>query len=244
MDPNRDITQEEFERIERYLKHQMTVDERLAFDLELRKNTELTEQVNKQRLINEAIETQSLKEELDAFHDEISDADNITKTSKVVSFPFRKMVAAAVIIIALGSFWFFNNNSNEQLYAKHFSPDPGLPTTMSKTSNYEFYNAMVDYKQGDYKKAITKWEVLLKDKPQNDTLNYFIGVAHLANKDENQAIKYLSSVTQNESGRFSNEAFYYLGLAHLKADNLELAKKNLTFSTFDNSKTILSKLND
>lgn len=244
MNPNNSISQEEFERIERYLSQSMTKEEQHSFEEELKSNPTLQDEVANQKLYHEAIETQSLKEQLHQFHEEIFDKDNTSDNSKLISFPFRKMIAAAVIVIALGSFWFFNNNSNEKLYAKHFSPDPGLPTTMSETANYEFYNGMVDYKQKNYKKAISKWETLLKEKPQNDTLNYFIGVAHLANKDEEKAIKYLNQVAQNTSGRFSNEAFYYLGLAHLKADNLELAKKNLTFSTLNNSKTILSKLND
>ena len=115
---------------------------------------------------------------------------------------------------------------------------------MSSNNNFEFYDAMVSYKQGDYTTAINKWEKLLQAKPSNDTLNYFIGVAHLANKNEVEAIPFLNVVTNYSNSAFLNESYYYLGLAYLKNNNVKLAKKNLNFSTVDNSKLILSKLND
>lgn len=246
MNPNTNITEKEFENIERYLNGSMTVEEREIFELEFKNNSTLSLHINEQKLMHEAIETQSLKEQLDMFHEDISDFKTLkTDTSKVISFPFRKMIAAAVVVITLGSFWFFNQtSSNKKLYSQYFTADPGLATTMGETSNYAFYDAMVNYKQGDYKTAISKWEVILQNKPKNDTLNYFLGVAHLANNNETSAIEFLNNVTQNSTSNFNNDAYYYLGLAYLKADNVALAKKNLTFSTVDNSKTILSKLNN
>ncbi len=245
MDPNTIITQKEFENIERYLNDSMSVEERKTFELDLKSNSTLTQHLDEQKLMHEAIETQSLKEQLDMFHEDVSDIKTFKRdTSKVISFNFRKLAVAAALIIAAGSFWFFNGSSNEKLYAKHFTPDPGLPTTMGETANFAFYDAMVNYKQGDYKTAISKWEVILQSKPKNDTLNYFLGVAHLANNNEDSAIQFLNNVTQNSTSDFNNDAFYYLGLAYLKADNIELAKKNLTFSTVDNSKNILSELED
>ncbi|WP_452225789.1 hypothetical protein [Lacinutrix cladophorae] len=246
MNPNTNITEKEFENIERYLSGSMSPEARKALELKLKNNSALLHYFNEHKIMQEAIETQSLKEQLDIYHSGIS-ADKTLKNNhiKVISFPFKKMIAAAVLIIALGSFWFINlSSNNEKLYTQYFKADPGLPTTMGETNNYDFYNAMVNYKQGDYTLAISKWEKLLNTKPKNDTLNYFIGVAHLANKNEKKAILYLSKVTNNTLGSFTNEAYYYLGLAHLKADNMELAKKNLTFSTIDNSKKILSKLNN
>lgn len=239
------VSQEFLETVERFINNTMSKNELQEFEAKLQ-NPEFKTQVDDIKTLILGIEAQALKEQLDIFYDNISVSDNtIINTSKVISFPFRKLVVAAVIVIALGSFWFFNQtSSNEKLYSQYFSPDPGLPTTMGETANFEFYDAMVNYKQGDYKTAISKWETLLKTQSENDTLNYFLGVAHLANNNYKNAIKHLDFVIQNTSISFKNEAHYYLGLAYLKADNLELAKKNLTFSTTDNSKTLLSKLND
>ena len=243
MDPNLNITQDVLETIERYINKTMTSNEIISFEKKLQSDSKFKAQFEDIKILLLGIETQSLKEKLDSFHEDIPFGKSKTSIVKPL-FSIRKFVAAAAIIIAVGSFWFFNQNTNEKLFVTYFIPDPGLPTTMSETSNFEFYDAMVNYKQGDYNTAISKWEALLEKKPQNDTLNYFLGVAHLANKNEKSAIKHLDIIAQDSNANFKNEAYYYLGLAHLKADNVKLAKKNLNFSTIDNSKKILLELND
>ena len=244
MEQYNSISQDLLETIERYINKSLTNDELLNFEEKLQ-DPKFKTQVNDIKTMLLGIETQSLKEQLDEFHKEIPKSEITQEESQKIYFlNFKSMATAAAIIIAIGSFWFFSGNPNEKLYAKHFAPDPGLATTMSETANFEFYDAMVNYKQGDYRTAISKWEILLESKPQNDTLNYFLGVAHLANKDDKTAIKHLNIVAQNDDTNFKNDAYYYLGLAHLKANNVELAKKNLNFSTIDNSKKILLDLNN
>ena len=219
----------------------MTPEELKAFETRLEEDPEFKIQVNDIITLFSGIETQSLKEQLDEFHKDIQQPSQ-KKSSKVRYLQFRKFVAAAAIVIALGSFWMYNQNTSDRLYSKYFTPDPGLPTTMSNTSNYEFYDAMVNYKQGDYKTAIEKWEILKTNTPNNDTLNYFLGVAHLANKSEANAILFLEKSIQNENFPLVNDAYFYLGLAHLKEDNIELAKENIKKSTTENSKALLSEL--
>ncbi len=192
------------------------------------------------------IEAQSLKEQLDEFHEDIP--KTIVKNSidkKVKFLNFSKIAAAAAMIIAVGSIWFFSTPQNEKLYANYFKPDPGLPTTMSSTDNFDFYDAMVKYKHGDYSIAINKWQTLVEKKPENDTLNYFLGVAHLANKNVIDAIPFLErTVESKDSFPLINDAHYYLGLAYLKEGNIELARKHLILSNIDTSKELISKLTD
>lgn len=243
MNPNSNISQELFETIERYLNKTMDRHEYQEFEVKLNTNQELKAQVNEMKTMLLGIETQSLKDKLHEFHNQLDDESN-NKPVIVKTLHFRKIAVAAILIIALGGFWFFSGNTNEKLYGKYFIPDPGLPTMMSETSNFKLYDAMVNYKQGEYNIAIKKWHQLLNNNSRNDTLNYFIGVAELANKNEKNAIEYLEFVTNSEVSVFKNDAYYYLGLAYLKAGNIEFAKKNLTFSTVDNSKKILLELND
>jgi len=241
MDPNFKITQDILETAERYINKTMTSDEVVAFEQKLDNDPTFKTLFEDIKTLLLGIEAQALKEQLHNFHEELQPNNSETSTVKPL-FSLRKFVAAAAVIIALGSFWFFNNNTNKKLYSKYFTPDPGLATMMSETTNFEFYDAMVNYKQGDYKTAISKWELLLENKPKNDTLNYFIGMAYLANKNEETAITHLNIVTQNQNTNFKSDAYYYLGLAYLKANNVELAKKNLNFSTVDDSKKILNEL--
>ena len=249
------ISPEEFEAIECYLDGTMDETELITFEEQMKSDFSLKEKVENQRILLLAIEEQSLKDKLNTFHqDTILEEDpkvipiSAKKSHQTTSKWYKKYTVAASIIVVfgLGSLWYFSSTNNtRKLYNKYFSPDPGLATVMSSnTANFDFYDAMVNYKQGQYTTAISKWETLLANQPKNDTLNYFIGVAQLANSNEKSAIPFLEKVTNISNSNFKNEAYYYLGLAYLKSDNVELAKKYLTFSTIDNSKALLSELND
>ncbi|WP_299225191.1 hypothetical protein [uncultured Psychroserpens sp.] len=235
------ISQEQLEAIERYINNTMAAEEQYAFEARLSSDADFKIQFEDAKTLLLGIETQSLKEQLDKFHDDIPTRKTpYTKSPKIRYLQLRRFVAAAMIIIVAGSFWFFNQDTNEKLYTKYFVPDPGLPTTMSSSTNFEFYDAMVNYKQGDYTKAIQKWNAL---PAKNDTINYFIGVAHLANNNEHLAISYLEKVSSEPESYFKNDANYYLGLANLKEGDIEKAKLNFALSDNENSKALLSVLN-
>ena len=159
-------------------------------------------------------------------------------------FQWRKFAAAAVILMAVAGFWWFDTPQNEQLYSEYFTPDPGLPTVMSTSDNYDFYDAMVDYKQGKYIMAIEKWETLQSNNVKNDTLDYFLGVAYLAYKNQKNAIPFLEKSTQNSDFPLLNDAYYYLGLAYLKDGNIEKARANFKLSNYEESKMLLKELKD
>ena len=244
MKDNSKISKELLEIIERYINGTMTSKELKDFNQLLELDNEFKTKVEDVKTMLTGIETQALKEKLNEFHKDIPKTivENTPKT-KVRFLNFSKISIAAAIIIAVGSIWFFNTSKNEKIYANFFKPDPGLPTTMSATNNFDFYDAMVNYKHGDYTIAIDKWQVLQERKPDNDTLNYFLGVAHLANKNVTDAIPYLErSIEAQDDFTFLDEAYLYLGLAYLKEGNIELAKKHLNTSETADAKKIISEL--
>ncbi|MCT4628908.1 hypothetical protein [Winogradskyella sp.] len=244
MDLN-DISQKEFESIEAYLNNKLSGNDLSEFEKKLKTDNDFATKVEDIKTILMGVETQALKEQFEVFHEELfsDQKDPITFEPKVKFLNWKRIAVAAALIIATGSFWFFGGNSNERLYANYFTPDPGLPTTMSSNENYEFYEAMVSYKQGHYKKALSTWQDQLKTKTSNDTLNYFIGSTLLADKKESEAISYLLEVTKQEHTVFKNDAFYYLGLAYLKTNDKDKAISALKKSDFTKAKDLLKKLN-
>ncbi|MDT0557095.1 hypothetical protein RM697_00460 [Ichthyenterobacterium sp. W332] len=248
MNQDNTISQEEFNTIEQYLLNTMPSGDKEVFERKLTIDNNLKQKLEDVKTLMDGIEIESLKDKLDVFYEDLVLTNDDIHTTKVIKLPwYRKfgVAASVVILLGLGSLWYFNINTHETLYANYFKADPGLPTLMgTEDTNFEFYDAMVNYKQGDYATAISKWNALLKTKTENDTLNYFVGVAKMANKDVNSAIPLLEHVTTTEGSAFKNEAYYYLGLAYLQANNMELAKKYLNLSTIANSKALLSELND
>ena len=232
------ISQERQEEFERFLLNQMELEEETVFHKKLDSDALLKTQFEEFKALFFAIEEEGLRKVLNDFHQTLPKK----KTLKKYNFNFYRIAAGITIIVALGIWVFTQKESNEKVFEAYFRPDPGLPTVMGPNDNYAFYEAMVDYKQGNYKVAIEKWRTLLEEKPNNDTLNYFLGSAHLANGNIESAIKFLTFLTDNETSGFYHEANTYLGLALLKKGAVPDAKFILKKSNTERSKQILSEL--
>ncbi len=240
--------QEEHDRIEKYILGQLETVEKEAFEARLQTSPELQELVEDHKVLLDAIEAQSLIENMEQIHQKVfanSSASEEKKTYSLWNMNWAKYgIAASIAALVLWGGYTLSRKqtTDEQLFASYFTPDPGLPTTMSSTDNFTFFEAMVSYKQGAYADAIAQWEPLLDKKPKNDTLNYFIGVAHLANNNESEAITFLQWATEKEHSQFLSDAYYYLGLSYLKKGNQESAIRFFTLSEHKKSKELLSIL--
>lgn len=243
MKDHNNISPELLETIERYDSGLMAPEERLLFEEQLRNDAAFKMRVKDIRIILLGIETQALTEQLETFHKELPEHHQTLKSIKKKRFlSFFKIAIAAGLIIALGIFWMLGNSSSQRLYSRHFKPDPGLPTNMGTSVNFVFYDAMVNYKQNDYKTAISKWEKLELIAPENDTINYFLGVAYLADKNAEKAIPYLKKIANNPKSAFLEDAHHYLGLAYLKLDKTEEAVQEFQKSTSERNHEILKAL--
>ena len=250
MKKNQDISQVEFESIENYLNNNLSLDEKIAFEKSILETPLLANKIEEVKQLLLGIESAVLKNNLDNFHEELHPVRKIqSETLDAKESPKKpKNMAifysiAAAIIIVFGIFWFMrDSNTPEKLFAKHFTPDPGLPTVMSTTRDYSFYEGMVDYKRKEYSVAIKKWEKLVSEKENNDTLNYFLGVAYLAEGDAETSLKYLEPAQKFNNGIFKEDAYYYVALAKLKTGELEEAKKLLKENPSEKIKALLNSL--
>ncbi len=224
----------------------MNTNEREVFEEKLKDNTTLQQQVKDIETILFGVRKAIFKNKANHFHKTLINKDSEIKADKkVFNLNFKHMSIAASVVLLLGSVWFFNQKkSNSTLFDKYYIEDRGLETNMGETNNYTFDDAMVDYKHGKYDKAIEKWNLLQKNQPKNDTLNYFLGVAHLANKDADKAIKFLETTANNSESTFLNEANFYLGLSYLKLDKTDLAIETLQKSNSERSKAVIEALKE
>ncbi|MCZ4408997.1 hypothetical protein O3Q51_09270 [Cryomorphaceae bacterium 1068] len=217
----RELSEKDFERIERFILGDMSAEERQSFQKEMEADDALRKAVLEQRTLIKSVEAEGLKVELDSIHKELYDSAQGKKN------PFLFFSIAASIAVLIGfSFWFFNQeDSTSELYAEYNYTDPGLPVPMSATDSYDFYDAMVDYKMEDYQEALDKWNILLESEPQNDTLNYYIGASYFNMAAFDQAKPYLNKAFESAGSNFNNKAQYMLFLSELKSGNTEKAMK-------------------
>ncbi len=220
MNPNIHITPEEWSLIEAHL------DDQKVSKASLLNIPQLEEKIKQIQTIREEIEDSIRQSKIKAFHSHILDKKTVSMKRSNAKTIWYSM--AAVLVVLIGIFWFIQRPSaSEKLFVEHFKPDVGLPLKMGTTNSVEFYEGMVAYKQGNYKSAIDQWQVLLKDNPTNDTLNYFIGVSHLAEGNSLKSLQYLENQEQYNEGIFEEDAAYYAALANIKEGKFNEAKRLL-----------------
>ncbi len=246
---NKDLQQ--FEKIEKFLLNDLPEHEKQKFEEELKHNKALRESVDQLRTMIRAVELEGMRDKIGQFHKNTIESGNVSKkqikNKPALTIPraVPYLVAASVLILmGIGVFWFFSPSLyHERIFSEFFEPDPGLITPMSARSDYLFYDGMIDYKLKDYETAIRKWEDMKNQFAGTDTLHYFLGVAHLALENDEQAIDYLQRALQITSNEFVHETRYYLGLAYLKQGKINEAVNMFEKSEIAESKLVLKRLN-
>src|SRR5690554_1631237 len=196
MKPPIEITPLEWETIETYLD-QITVSEKeTMLSDEMVSIPNIEQKIEHVKKVRDEIEDSIRQSKIKEFHQHISVdkkdlyvKENAVKKTKPTAIWYS---IAAVLVVLFGIFWMMQNtNSPEKIFASHFEADPGLRTVMGASNEYDFYEGMVVYKRQDYKEAINWWQKLLPEKANNDTLNYFLGVAYLAEGNAEKSLEYL-----------------------------------------------------
>lgn len=243
------ISEEELELIDKYLSEQLAESEIAAFEKRLDEEESWREKVEEVRLMSIGIQEAFLSGQLDEFHKsagEMVDSDVKQHRAVNISWAKRWAIAASTLLIVGTLSWllFIKKNGNEQLFADYYQPDPGLPTLMGVSDNYNFDKAMVDYKMGDYKKALATWKSLLKGNEENDTLNYFIASAYLADKDVKESVVYFDKVINYNNSVFLQDAQWYKALALLDQGRKKEALQLIEKTEHPDKEQLLRKLNE
>lgn len=222
------ISQELFEQIESYLLGHMDTAQRQAFEQAMANDGQLRNEVALQHKLMAAAEAGSFLAAQPA--GEASSEPAAAAPVRTISNKRWWYTAAAVLILAVGATWWLREagTSSQDLYAKYFHADPGLPVAMSSTDAYTFYDGMVSYKEGKYSEAAGKWIQLGNETGFTDTLQYFIGVAFLNNESLPEANQYLLPVAGNTASMWKEKAAWYLALSYIKAGNHTAAVRWLT----------------
>ncbi len=220
------ISQEDFELVERLHQGDLTVQERALLEEKMKASEALSQFAEEYLIYIDAIETSAFRSKLSEIEETVQfsqDARSPKKSKPSLNLIRFVGIAAAVIVSVciIGYLWNAKASSYESIYASHFKPDPGLPTKMGIQDKYSFNKGMVSYRQGKYKEAIKEWTDLYVERKDSDTLTYFLGAAHLADHNLKEAKRYLEATKSLEKNTFQKESEYYLGLCFLAEGNVK-----------------------
>lgn len=141
------------------------------------------------------------------------------------------MLAASVIFfMGIISTYFINKpDSTETLYEAYFSPYPNIiaPITRYETGKSQKEIAFENYELKNYETASLLFdEMLSKNINQEPELLFYKGISLMEMNKMDEAIAIFSeNILTNTS--WNDENLWYLTLAYIKSNNIELAKKTL-----------------
>jgi TolA-binding protein len=113
------------------------------------------------------------------------------------------------------------SSDTEKLFRMYYEPFEAVsPVTRNAVSNQNniYSTAISNYKKGDYTAASAGLGELLTKEPSSLPVQFYMGLTELAKGNYDIAITQLSLVA-NDSGEYSKEAKWYLGLSYLKTGN-------------------------
>ena len=218
------------EEIERYLMDELSPAEAEDFEKSMTSDPNLRAAVHEMRTLMLGIETGALQHTLTSIiQEEAEDTQAIVKHM----VPPRKKpnqswlaIAASLLVLVAALYFIISPSPDQPYYQAYYTVDPGLPTPMSATDDFSFYDAMVDFKNEKYALAVEKWEHLLSQDSQNDSLIYYLGSAELAQGHNIKASYHFSKLIDDIDGPFVNESRWYWSICQLALQNRNTVMKN------------------
>ena len=230
--------------IEKYLRHNLSVEEQQVFDKLISKDTNFKKEVDFQTNLQKAI----VQDDEDNFRHFINELEQ----KKPKKLNYTRWIIAASLVALFGLIFMFipkEDNSVNTLYASNFKPYKNViaPQVRGNKDDSEKNMAFIAYEKKDYELAIAKFDELYNKTKEPYYLFYKANALLQIGKTE-EAIPLLKAHL-NTNDSLVEKSNWYLALAYLKIDDVKQAKLYLNKIVKDNlyhskkAKYILAKLN-
>ena len=213
-----------FDRIEAYLLGELKGAELETFAEEMKADPKLRMAVVSHYQAIRSVRVGALKGELEKIHKRL-EAQGVLRKRSYQGFYFAAAAAMIAFLVAAYLGAFTNKPQYLLAYEEMHVVDPGLPTLMGVSEDPVFDEAMVAYRMGDYSGAVAGFERVLEVYPENDTVQYYLGMSYLEQKDRDIAVMYLNKVRGSESVALREKADWYLVMAYLQGGEVDKAKQ-------------------
>lgn len=197
---------QDFELIERYIQDVLSPEDKTKVEERLIHDPAFKKEFDAYQSLILAIESKGFQEGL---KNRRIPSYSEHKNEKNRSNKYGLLLLAGLIILALIYFTYqFTKakpvQNSDQIIASVFYPDPGLPTQMGSNSEYSFYDGMVDYKTGDYNRALDKWKSSALSIGK-DTLAYYKAMAALRLERFEESWNLLNQIEKNSELHLKSE---------------------------------------
>jgi tetratricopeptide (TPR) repeat protein len=207
--------------IERFLKGEMSPEEKKWFEKEIEGNLALKNEIDFRRQVDTVLsdkEMIELKAQLDQIHQEIYEVTERGKGTIRKIYQRVYVAAGSLVIIAflLTMFLTNRNYSNEKLIDLYYSPAKvSVNFRTSAPDQDKLAQAMKLYENKQFEKAIAIFESILSKDESKIGLNLYSGISYLELAKYNEANKNFQKILNNKPNAFVESATWYLGMCYI-----------------------------
>ena len=211
------------ELFDQYLNDKLSQLEKNNFELKLQQDTAFRKDFELHKKAIKAIEFAAIKEK-------IHNIGRETQQSKTISLRTVLTLAASITLL-VGAYFFMMDNytsgtNYNDIYASIDFKDPGLPTLMGEAEvEHGLDDFMIAYKLNKYDEAREIGEKLLVEKPDNDTIQFYLAMIHYE-KDEMDAAAEILVDIENLETSIGQKSEWYLAMIDLKNGDIESARES------------------
>ncbi len=220
---------------ENYLNNEMTLEQKNAFENQLKNDEDFKKQFELYKETNSFLEVKFSKETSD-FKENLKSisenhfANSTKKKSKVISLQSKWFAIAAMLVVFIGV-WYLNQGANPSYSDYNFHNEAHF---VERSEGNPDLKAAQDYFNAkDYQKASESFAKI--DNLTNPEVQLFYAISLIETDKYSKAKILLENVSQGDSV-YKEEAIWYLALSSLKQRKYDESKKYLKQITEDSEK--------
>ena len=216
----------DYDMISRYLDGAMNEEEVKAFEEQMQGDTDLKNEVDLYRDVNETLQMQlhpgenevALRNTLEGMRSQYFAKEVISERPKgrIISMSRTRWVAAlAAVFIGIVMLTIWSPWKKEGLYQQYASIQMPGATERGTRGDSILKQATEDFNNKKFAAAIPSFESILKNDPQNSFVNYYYAIALLENGQTQQSRDQFTQLF-NGNSLFRYDAAFYMALSYLK----------------------------
>ncbi len=217
----------EEEWFDAYLQNNLSAQEIIEFEKKLASDAQFQQNFVLYKDVSEVLENRFSKDRKE-FVDTVKQIGSTYHTSgkklgKTIRLrPWHYAVAASIVLL-IGLFLF--NESGTPMYSD-YAPSYEISLSVRGESEASIKNAEKAFNEKDFLGAITQFNKILEDDPDNIEVNYYKAVAFIEVEQYAEADKLLASIAKGNSA-FVNKAKWMASLSKLKQGDYKGTKELL-----------------
>lgn len=243
------------ERIEHYLAGALSEAERLAFEEQVKADSELAAALAMHQQAQHFLGDQKRMALRDLVH-QVGEEYTAEQVPARNTFQVWRWAAAVVVLVGAALvYWVLGTGGNansQELFAEYYQPYPAYHQQRDdfEEEHTTLDDAMERYANKDYEGAIVSLTSVLEEEDL-PMVHFYLGICRLELEQLEAAEAEFIAVIDQQENFYASQAHWYLALTYLKLENQEAAKKTLqdlskTGRRFfrGNAKELLQKISD